>query len=65
MVFSYTKSESSGTSMPAEPAESVVREKPCPIVAVDRVSSGRIHRCWEEGWRFRMVQDAMKLWDRL
>jgi len=26
--FSYVKSESSGTSMPADPAESVVAEKP-------------------------------------
>ena len=37
--FSYTRSASSGTSMPAEPAESVVNEKPCPIAVVGRRSS--------------------------
>jgi hypothetical protein len=30
--FSYCKSASSGTSILAEPAESVVREKPCPML---------------------------------
>lgn len=31
--FSYCRSASSGTSMLAEPAESVVREKPWPMSA--------------------------------
>jgi hypothetical protein len=37
--------------MPAEPAESVVREKPCPIVAVIGVSSGGSHRCHQSALR--------------
>jgi len=32
--FSYVRSESSGTSIPAEPADRVVTEKPCPIMMV-------------------------------
>ena len=32
--FSYTRSDSSGTSIPAEPAERVVREYPCPMVSM-------------------------------
>jgi hypothetical protein len=31
--------------MPAEPAESVVSEKPCPMAVKCRVSSGQMHRC--------------------
>lgn len=53
MDFSYTRSESSGTSMPAEPAESVVREKPCPMLIVDRVSSVASHR-----------RHVMTVWDK-
>ena len=29
--FSYVRSDNSGTSIPAEPAESVASEKVCPI----------------------------------
>lgn len=43
MDFSYTRSESSGTSIPADPAERVVSEKPCPILSAS---------CWTLG-RFR------------
>lgn len=32
--FSYKRSDSSGTSIPAGPPDKVVREKPCPMIVV-------------------------------
>lgn len=38
--FSYVRPESSGTSMPAEPAGKVAREKVCPMSTVVSLSPG-------------------------
>ena len=41
--FSYERSDSSGTSIPAEPAERVARENVCPIFDVTRsVRHGKV-----------------------
>ena len=52
---SYTRSASSGTSMPAEPPTSVVREKPCPMVKVIRMSCHRHGRKAAVGGNLRFA----------
>jgi len=60
--FSYTRSDNSGTSIPAEPADSVVREKPCPMVEVDWWSLEISQGGWEHS--YNATVDSLR-WPRL